>query len=113
MLNLLLEKTAYVSNDKKAIFVVEDSIEGNMTFIFSLGIDKTDTSCYSRYIIHDNYKGEIVICNAQNDSVIQPTENIKLGTYQHDKVLLMSYVLNAADKNGVRMITVSFYEEER
>lgn len=113
MLNLLFEKTALVSSEKKAIFIVEDSIEGNMTFIFSLGIDDNDTSCYSKYIIHDNFKGEIVICNAQNDRVIQPAENIILGTYQYKKNLLMSFVLNSADENGVRMITVSFYEEEK
>lgn len=113
MLKIISESTARVSFSQKAIFFVEDNVEGNMTFIFSLDTDKEDTSCYSQYIIHDKFKGEIVIYNALENRVIQPTENLKLGTYQYDKILLMSYVLSPIDENGMRNIIVSFYEEER
>ena len=112
-MELILSETKAISKDSPAVFYVKDNIEGDMTFSFIL-VDKPEDEgrSYTRYDVIDSHTGEFRISNVPSNRGVSLSQQMKVGTYQNDKKLYMSFTITKEMENGYHNITVEFFTKK-
>ena len=93
-LELLSEHTAFLGGGEKAKFLIEDPLDQDMTFTFSLDTDVARKQSYTRYIVKDPAHGDIIIYNVGDAKTVKVKEPIELGTYRLKYRLFLKYILS-------------------
>lgn len=102
-----------ISPISPASVVLNDNVEGDMNFTFSLIKDKDDKGSYTRYNAIDAHTVRVEISNAYRDKTVYSTEPILVGTFNGTHNLYFKFVLTPANDIDERVITVEFLIEKK
>lgn len=97
-----------ISYSAPVSIIVNDDVEGDMTFGFSLVKDKADDGSYTRYKAMDSHSVNIEITNAFRDKTVRLQEPLLVGTFHGTHDLYLMYELSKANESDERIISVTF-----
>ena len=112
-MNIIKKEYLALSYNTTASCILEDNIEGDMTFVFALVRRKGDNKSYTRYAAKNPHEVYIEISNVNKGKGVRLDEPIEVGTYQKDNRLFLSFVISKDNENGDRIISVTFFAEKK
>lgn len=102
-----------ISSTSPASCTINDSVEGDMEFTFSLVKNKEDNGSYTRYNAVDAHTIRVEISNAFRDKTVYSTDPILVGTFNGTHLLYFKFVLTPANDTDERVITIEFLIEKK
>lgn len=105
---LIKSERANISFGSTVSVIIEDPIEGNMTFNVTL-LQEDGAKNVTRLQFINEHMANVTIVNPGSTSNVMPTEPMEIGTYKNEYKLFMDYKLyKQYDDEDYRQINIEF-----
>lgn len=105
---LIKSERANISFSSAVSVIIEDPIEGNITFKVTL-LQEEGAKNITRFQFNDDHTVDVTIVNPGTAANVTPEEPMEIGTYNKDHKLFMDYKLyKQYDGEDSRQINIEF-----